>query len=241
MKEREKKILSAVISEYTKTGLPVSSRVLADKYGFSVSPATLRADMLALEKAGYLHQPHTSAGRVPTDEGYRFFVEEIMPDRELTKKERQSLQRELLKLKAQNTRLMRTTAKLLSTLSGYAAVVVDARTGDSVEFGLRNLLSEAGAESLDDLCLIAEALDYIDEKCELLMKQLKGEETKIFIGKENPITKARNYSMVVSRYSQDGSEGIIALIGPKNMKYSKNKSLLEYVKKILKRSTGEKS
>ena len=70
--------------------------------------------MMALEEGGFLYQPHISAGRIPTDKGYRYFVEEVMKDKELTKDEQQKLQREFLKLKAQNTRLTHTTAKLLS-------------------------------------------------------------------------------------------------------------------------------
>jgi heat-inducible transcriptional repressor len=115
MNDRQVKILIAVIEEYTKTGLPVGSSVLVDKYRFNVSAATLRNDMVKLEEEDLLHQPHTSAGRIPTDRGYRYFVEDIMPERELSKKEQQSMQRELLQLRAQNSRLTRTTAKLLST------------------------------------------------------------------------------------------------------------------------------
>ena len=233
MNERQSKILVAVIEEYTKTGLPVGSSILVDKYGFQVSPATLRNDMGHLEDAGYLYQPHTSAGRIPTDAGYRHFVEEIMPDRELSKKEQHALQKELLQLKAQNTRLTRTTAKLLSTLSGYVAVSGLPQKNDFSEFGLRSLLRDVEAEDLDQLCQLAESLDYIDERCEGLMLELADGETKIFIGADNPIGKATNYSMVVSQYEKNGEKGIVALIGPKNMAYERNKSLINYVKKFL--------
>ncbi len=233
MNERQQKILAAVVEEYTKTGLPVGSGVLVDKYNFNVSTATLRADMVNLEKEGLLYQPHTSAGRIPTDEGYRFFVEEIMPDRELSKREQQSLQKELLQLKAQNTRLTRSTAKLLSTLSGYMAVSAFPNKNEFSEFGLKSLLEKSKMEDLDEICHLAEALDYIDEKCEDLMVSLSDGETKIFIGEENPFAKSKNYSMIVSQYDQGGERGILALIGPKNMKYEKNKSLIDYVKKML--------
>lgn len=233
MNERQVKILAAVVEEYTKTGLPVGSAVLTQAYGFTVSSATLRADMVQLEGEGMLFQPHTSAGRIPTDDGFRYFVEEIMPERELSKKEQQHLQKELLKLKAQNTRLMRTTAKLLSTVSGYAAVMVNSKTGEASEFGMRNLLQHVDKDNVDDLCKIAEALDYIDERCDTLMEELPDGETQIFIGEANPISQTKNYSMVVSKYQSDGEEGIVALIGPKNMKYDKNKSLIDYVKKFL--------
>ena len=233
MNPRHHKILAAVVEEYTKTGLPVGSHTLAEDYGFGVSSATLRADMLALEKDGLLYQPHTSAGRIPTDEGFRLFVEEIMPDRSLSRAEQQHLQKELLKLKAQNTRLMRTTAKLLSTVGNCAAVMVNNKTGEVSEFGMKNLLAHVDRDNVDDLCRIAETLDYIDERCDSIMEELADGETRIFIGEDNPISKARNYSMVVSKYQSDGQEGIVALIGPKNMKYDKNKSLIDYVKKFL--------
>jgi len=81
MNPRQEKILSAVIEEYTQTAIPVGSSILAQKYKFKVSPATIRNDMTALEEDGYLYQPHISAGRIPTDKGYRYFVEEVMKDK----------------------------------------------------------------------------------------------------------------------------------------------------------------
>jgi transcriptional regulator of heat shock response len=233
MNERQSKILVAVIEEYTKTGLPVGSSILVSKYNFEVSPATLRNDMARLEELGFLYQPHTSAGRIPTDAGYRYFVEEIMPDRELSKQEQQTLQKELLQLKAQNSRLTRTTAKMLATLSGYVAVTGCPQKNDFSECGLKALLASVDTEELDDLCALAESLDYIDERCDALMEELSDGETKIFIGEENPISNTKNYSMIVSQYEQDGERGIVALIGPKNMEYDKNKSLIDYVKKML--------
>src|SRR5665647_120268 len=122
MNPRQEKILATVIEEYTQTAIPVGSQVLATKYKFKVSTATIRNDMTALEEDGYLYQPHISAGRIPTDKGYRYFVEEMMKDKVLSKDEQHKLQREFLKLKAQNTRLTKTSAKLLSHLSGNLAI-----------------------------------------------------------------------------------------------------------------------
>ena len=119
--ERQKNILSVVVKEYTDLAMPVGSKHISRKYKFDLSPATIRNEMNELEDTGYLFQPHTSAGRIPTDKGYRYFVEKIMPDKELSKAEQKKLQAELLKLKAKNTRLERTAAKLLSSLSGNLA------------------------------------------------------------------------------------------------------------------------
>jgi len=235
MNDRQQTILAAVVQEYTKTGLPVGSQVIAQKYVSDVSSATIRNDMTALEDEEFLHQPHISSGRIPTDKGYRYFVESAMEDRELSVKEQRELQKELLQLKAKNVRMARTTAKLLSALSGNVAVSGSVDKDEFYEFGLRKLLEDTESnKNLDDACRLAEALEYIDERVDSLLLEMKDGETKIFIGEENPIQEISGYSMVVSPYkSKDGDRGMIALIGPKRMEYAKNKSLIEYVKKFL--------
>lgn len=232
MEDKLKKILSSVIEEYTNSAIPVGSKILVEKYGFKMSSATMRADMAELEKEGYLHQPHISAGRIPTDKGYRFFVEEIMKDQKLSIKEQKKLQAEILKLKAQNTRLNRTTAKLLASLSGNLAITGQEK--DFYDFGMSELLSKPEFQKIDEFCRVAEVLDYIDENVDMILGKLKDNETKIFIGRENPIKEISNCSMVVSPYkTKKGERGLLAIIGPKRMKYAKNKSLLDYVKKLL--------
>ena len=234
MQTRQQKILSAIIEEYTKTAVPVGSEVLVKNYNFKVSPATIRNDMMALEKEGFLHQPHISAGRIPTDKGYRYFVEEIMKDKELSRDEQQKMQKEFLKLKAQNTRLTRTTAKLLGHLSGNLAVSGIVDKDEFADFGIRELMDQPEFRELDEMCRLAEVLDYVDEKFDSLLADLKDDETRIFIGSENPIEEISGCSMVVSPYrTKTGEKGILALIGPKRMQYAKNKSLIEYVKKML--------
>ncbi|HPN54776.1 MAG TPA: hypothetical protein PLB52_02480 [Candidatus Moranbacteria bacterium] len=234
MNSRQQKILSAVIEEYTKNAVPVGSQILVEKHGFKVSPATLRNDMMALEKEGFLYQPHISAGRIPTDKGYRYFVEEVMKDKELSREEQQKLQREFLKLKAQNTRLTKTSAKLLSHLSGNFAISGLIDKDEFADFGMRELMEQPEFQDLDDMCRLVEMLDYVDERFDKLMKELRLGETKIFIGKENPISEISNCSMIVSPYKlKTGEKGILALIGPKRMKYARNKSVIEYVKKLL--------
>jgi len=234
MNVRQEQILSAIIEEYTQTAIPVGSSVLVEKYDFGVSSATIRNDMAELEENGFLYQPHISAGRIPTDKGYRFFVEEIMGDKELSRIEQQKLQKEFLKLKAQNTRLTRTTAKLMSHLSGNLAISGLIGKDEFADFGMKELMEQPEFREMDDVCRLAETLDYIDETFDKLVAELKEGETKIYIGKENPINGISNCSMIVSPYvTKGGEKGILALIGPKRMRYAKNKSIIEYVKKML--------
>jgi heat-inducible transcriptional repressor len=232
MEQRHKKILAAVVEEYTNSAIPVGSKVLADKYDLEVSSATIRSGMLELEKAGFLHQPHTSAGRIPTDKGYRYFVEEIMGEQKLTVSDQKKMQTEILKLKAQNQRLSRTTAKLLSSFSGNFAI--SGLKKDLYDFGIGGLLDNPEFQKADEFCRVAEALDYIDESIDAILSDVKDGEIKIFIGKENPIKNISNCSMMVSPYkTKSGERGVLAIVGPKRMKYAKNKSLLDYVRKLM--------
>jgi len=227
--------LGSVVREYIDSAIPVSSSLLAEKYDFGLSPATIRTEMVELESKGYLYQPHTSAGRIPTDKGFRYFVDVLMQEKELSLKEQKSLQVEILKLRAQNKMLARTTAKLLSAMSGNLAVsgVIDSE--DFYKAGVQKLLSQPEFNDLDSISKIAEVVDYLDESLEELSGELKNKsEIEIYIGEENPICNTEECSMVVSKYNfKNGEEGLLAIIGPKRMKYSRNVSLIDYLKKLL--------
>lgn len=240
MNPRQKEVLAAIVELYTETATPVGSEALLERHHFPVSSATLRNDMLALEEGGYLYQPHTSAGRIPTDNGYRFYVEEMMGERNLSREEQQSLQKELLMLKARHARLGRSTVKLMAALSGNLAVSGLIDRDEFFDFGMKELLDKPEFQEIDELCRVVETLDTLDEKLNGILLKLKDGETQIFIGDENPIKEISNCSMVVAPFKSEDGNGILAIIGPKRMDYAKNKSLIEYVKKIL-GSTGAKT
>lgn len=233
MNDRQKQLLSAIVELYTKTAVPVGSQVLLENYDFGVSSATLRNDMVTLEEEGYLYQPHVSAGRIPTDAGYRMYVEEMMGDEDLSREDQRRLQKELLMMKAKNTRLSRSTAKLLSALSGNLAVSGMVGRDELYDFGMREMIEKPEFQEIDELCRLVETLDTLDEKLDGIMLELKDGETHIFIGNENPITGIDNCSMIVAPYETNEGRGMLAIIGPKRMDYAKNKSLIEYMRKFL--------
>ncbi len=238
MIDRQKQLLSAIVELYTKTAVPVGSQALLEHYDFGVSSATLRNDMVTLEEEGYLYQPHVSAGRIPTDLGYRMYVEEMMGDTDLSREDQRRLQKELLQLKAKHMRLGRSTAKLLSSLSGNLAVSGIVDKDEFYDFGMRELIDNPEFQEMDELCRLVETLDTLDEKLDGIMLTLKDGETRIFIGNENPITGIDNCSMIVAPYQTDEGRGMLAIIGPKRMDYAKNKSLIEYMRKFLGTSMG---
>jgi heat-inducible transcriptional repressor len=135
---RARQILYHCVTEYVANGEPVGSRTLAKKSGMDLSPASIRNVLADLEELGYLQQPHTSAGRVPTDRAFRLFVDALMRVRALTSEEDASIRERFTSLEpGQN--VMRETGKLLVELTGTAAVVVAPRAETLVLKTLRFL------------------------------------------------------------------------------------------------------
>jgi heat-inducible transcriptional repressor len=127
---RKAAILTAIVEEYIETAQPVGSGSVAASTALNVSAATIRAEMAALEADGYLVQPHTSAGRIPTEKGYRHFVDTVTSI-ELEHPERHLIVNFFAQMRGEIEHMMRDTASLLSDLTRYAAVVVD-HTTDAV-------------------------------------------------------------------------------------------------------------
>src|SRR3954447_8173298 len=113
-----RKILYAAVTEYIATGEPVGSRKLARRYGLDVSPATIRNELADLEEAGYLMQPHTSAGRIPTDQGFRAFVDALVRVREVQPDHRSALFTRLSELRPGVDDVAREAGRILSRLTG---------------------------------------------------------------------------------------------------------------------------
>ncbi|HHH27482.1 MAG TPA: heat-inducible transcription repressor HrcA [Polyangiaceae bacterium] len=124
---RARKILYAVISEYVATGEPVGSRRVAKRYGINLSPATIRNVLADLTDAGVLCQPHTSSGRVPTESGFRLFVDGLTQMREVTREDRAMVLDRMRELRPGIDDLVREAGRLLATLAGVAAVVTRPR------------------------------------------------------------------------------------------------------------------
>jgi heat-inducible transcriptional repressor len=122
--ERKVKILSAVIDDYIATAEPIGSRTIARKYQIGISPATIRNEMADLEELGYLSQPHISAGRVPSNKGYRFYVDFLMPSKKLTQSEQFIIKKLFRRRIKEIEDLVEEAAKVISKLTSYTAIIL---------------------------------------------------------------------------------------------------------------------
>lgn len=230
------------MKEYSETANPVGSKEIVERYGLNVSSATIRNEMAELEKQGYIMQPHKSAGRVPTDKGYRFFVNELMRRFELSEKERRLLKTELAKLQVQHEQLGRSISDLLSKVSGQAAFAL--LPNQSSATGLSHIIGDPEFSDPKTMKQVAQLLENIDQTANKLVKKtdltaeaIIGGESRlrgISFGGQAPVPVPKNLSLVVSNVKmRDGKKGVIGIIGPKRMSYAKNLSIINYLAKLI--------
>lgn len=152
LSERQKFILALVVHEYARTAAPVGSRYLVENYHLDMSPATVRNELAALTEKGYLRQPHTSAGRVPTEEGYRYFVGRLLQETALPETMRRTISHQFYQTRHDVDQWMRLAASVLAHQS-RAASLVTAPHPEMLRFKHLELISTRGRQVLMVLVL----------------------------------------------------------------------------------------
>ncbi len=331
---REKMILRYIVQEFIMTANPVGSRYLVKRYNLGLSSATVRNIMADLEELGYLTHPHTSAGRVPTDKGYRFYVDNLLEVKDLTQEEKEAI-KNVMQNKTELEEILKDISKLIGKISKQLSIASTPQINDAIltqldiislsetkllvviniQSGLvRTIILEVSSEiSRDKLDFVKTILnerlsgltlrqiretfaervrdieqDYREiirvflqsvgklfynfydvdkvhiggvsdvlehpefsnpERVRDIMELVEDEdviiqvfqtlkshsstnerigEVIVSIGAENPEDRLKNYSLVVSEYKIGGASGVIGLLGPKRMNYSKMISLVNF-------------
>ncbi|MFH1046863.1 MAG: DeoR family transcriptional regulator [Patescibacteria group bacterium] len=227
--QRKLRILKAVVREYLETAEPVSSGVLVVKYRLGVSPATVRNDMVELTERGLLEQPHTSAGRRPTEAGYRLYVSEFIDDgfRVIEDVLRQ-VRFMAAELELERQTAARDFARYMAELTGETAFV--SHHGAVFMTGISNLFRKPEfrtPELMQDFSLM---FDQIEDLVRDVRPRMTTDIT-IYIGGENPFCP--RLSSVLTRW--DSGDGLIGIIGPTRMDYEMNVGLMRSVHDALAR------
>ncbi|MBI3671536.1 hypothetical protein HY249_01950 [Candidatus Azambacteria bacterium] len=234
MTDRQKSILFAVIQEYIKAAQPVSSKLIFEKYDFDISPATFRSEFAELEEMGCLFQPHTSSGRVPTDAGYRLFVNHILGKRETETNRMKSVFSELLKARRRQDEIFADLARSISELS--QGVVFSGPLGAKMLF--RSGINEVFAQpEFDDISFrrdFGSIVDTFEDNISSIVRKMDENQFLVFIGEENPFKRSNDFGMIVSKCNFSGSDSIVAILGPKRMNYEKNIELINSLIRLLK-------
>ena len=229
---RKKMILKAVIDHYIRSAEPVGSKTLSGQPGLDISPATLRNEMASLEAMGFLEQPHTSAGRVPTPSGYRVYVDELMPEHSLPPEEQNTIDQVTRLRMSELDNLLNRASRLIADLTRYATVTAAgpaAREEHVYVSGEANLLDYP---EFQDLMRARRTLEYITEQRASLIRSApvwERDGIRVVIGPENAATELSDASVLMATYPVGGgARGMIGIVGPTRMDYSRMVSRLRY-------------
>jgi heat-inducible transcriptional repressor len=215
MTERQQKILNAIVEQYAEVASPVGSTLLAKL--FNVSSATIRADMAELERLGYISQPHTSAGRVPTDKGYRFYVNNLSETPQIEQIEGRAERALAMRVQSAGApeRMIRNAVDTLVELTHNLGL---ATIGPQLYMsGLSNLFGQPEFMNGMQVQQVAQLLDNLEP---WLREAAPNEPLSVYIGAENPIGRTAGVSLIISRFRSPFSDrSYIGTLGPTRQSY----------------------
>lgn len=235
MDDRKQKIFLAIVQHFIHTAAPVGSNTILLSYRFEISPATIRNEMASLEHEGLIYQPHTSAGRIPTDLGYRLYVNELMDSEKTRKKVIRDIQhlREKYALRKMKEKIYDAVALLTETVENvsFATFPDQSRT---FYLGLSRMLKQP--EFREDSIKASQVIEVF-EKNDRFLNTLNSlnitDRAKIFIGNENIIEQIKSCSIIVSKYELENGAGFIGVMGPTRMDYPYGVAAVEEIKNLL--------
>lgn len=223
LSDRRQKVLAALIEEYVARALPVGSQTLAERYRFNVSPATIRNDLSALENEGFISQPHTSAGRIPTDIGYRTFVDSLI-DSDAIEQDEESLKalKQLKQTAKELDELLDKTSQLLAQFTDCLSIVAPSDHDRFKQLGMTSLMRQPEFVQTSSLMPIMQMLEDNTALFHVLDTTAHDSvEPQVKIGKENEVPDLAGVSVIACRYGYGDDGGIVAIIGPTRMNYTR--------------------
>jgi transcriptional regulator of heat shock response len=228
MNERQHLILKLIVEEFIGSAEPVGSKSLMERYGLEVSPATIRNDMCALERAGYLLQPYTSAGRIPTEQAYLFYLEHHA-EPVCSQADQEAL---ILGLgdPVSVEQSIKSLAKTVSGLLGQA-VFVAFDPGWSYYTGVSELFSKPDFRELAHVRDLSKVIDRFDEVLPMWFEQME-EDLDVLIGEMNPL--GSDVASIMTKYkTRQGNRGLFGVVGPIRLDYERTIALIDQVKGLI--------
>ncbi|MEK7202929.1 MAG: hypothetical protein AAB653_01300 [Patescibacteria group bacterium] len=225
MNERNFLILNTIIKEHIKTGAPVGSEILVNKYKLDISSATARNKMAELEESGYIAQPHTSAGRVPTEKAYNFYLENLN-EKKLNESETKIFEKILIKKNEIN---FKQVAKVLAKISNNA-IFWAFHKHNLYYTGISKLFHQPEFHESNSIYDISEVIDRVDEIIDNIFNDLKYG-PQILLGSKNPFSV--HCGAIITKYRLNENIGLVGILGPIRMDYEKNLALIKFINNML--------
>ena len=230
MTDRQKKILEAIVEQYAEVASPVGSSLLAKAFG--VSSATIRAEMAELERAGYITHPHTSAGRTPTDKGYRYYVNQLADSANEGELQEGRAQKALEARVSGGGLPERTIRNAVDTLVELTHNLGLATIGNQLYMsGLPYLFGQPEFMQREQVQEVARLLDNLEP---WLYEAAPNEPLSVYIGRENPVGRGAGCSLIISRFRSPFSDrSYIGVLGPTRQSYRDVMNLVEHAGRSL--------
>lgn len=235
MTERQKSILCAIVEQYAEVAAPVGSSLLAKV--FKVSSATIRAEMAELERNGFITQPHTSAGRIPTDKGYRYYVNQLAESEAPQPRERRA-ERALSARVGQGGVPERVIRNAVDTLVELTHNLGLATIGNQLYMsGLSNLFGQPEFMQQGQVQQVAQLLDNLEP---WLREAAPNQPLSVYIGQENPIGRTAGVTLIISRFRSPYSEhSYIGILGPTRQSYRDTMTFVRHAGEALEEALYE--
>lgn len=233
--DRRDQILQAILESFLTSAEPVGSKSIVEEFGLDVSAATVRNEMAKLEEAGLIVQPHTSAGRIPTAKGWRFFVDQMLEDRIALQQERSLALFEEARAQYITNKVKERLHDAVSVLSKVTKNVCFATIPENHRtfyVGLSSILQQP--EFAMNMASASQVVEVLEQNFLMQLSDLEvGNEVKIFIGEENFLPQIQSCSLLALRYQYLGHEGVIGILGPMRMEYAHNTVLLRRAQRMI--------
>lgn len=231
--DRQRQLLKAVIELYVKNAEPVGSENVEKEYNLGVSPATIRHEMVRLTEMGYLKQPHTSAGRIPTSVGFRLYISELMKEKEMPVSAEVSIKEAIWQTRYHEQRLLREAVKALASKCRMLALGVDDE-GDLYYAGAANILDFPEFEDIDVARFVLSLFDEYPMLQDIIGKAKGLEALHVLFGDEMGFEDLIPTSFVFCRFKGRGEHsGVVGVIGPARMNFPVILPYIKYTSKLI--------
>ena len=235
--DRQQALLKAIVEEYIESAEPIGSEVIERKFTLGVSPATIRIEMVRLTDEGYLRQPHTSAGRIPTSMGMKFYIQELMKEKQLPVTAEVSIKEKLWQERFKRERLLNEAVKALAQRCDMLGLATD-NEGQLYWAGAANILDWPEFYDIDVTRFVLGLFDENPRLKEIIGRAVGSDPIHILFGEDMEFEYLKPTSFVFTKYDLDADKaGIIGVIGPARMNFALILPYVKYVRNLLSEAT----
>ncbi len=231
--ERQQALLKAIIEEYVESAEPVGSGIIERKYSLGVSPATIRIEMNKLTELGFLRQPHTSAGRSPTSMGMRFYISDLMKEKQLPITAEVSIKDKIMSQRHRQERLINEAVLTLANRLNMLGIAID--YDEQIYYaGTANILDWPEFYDIDVTRFVLGLFDENPRLKEIIGRAVGTDPVHILFGEDMEFEYLRPTSFVFTKYEVGAQKtGVIGVIGPARMNFPLVLPYVKYVRNIL--------